>query len=81
MLDVRPETPADFDAIRELHAAAFAPSDVEPRLVDRLRADGDHVPELSLVATDDDAVVGHVSSAAPCWASRPAGSSCSPRWP
>ena len=60
MLDVRPETPADFDAIRELHAAAFAPSDVEPRLVDRLRADGDHVPELSLVATDDDAVVGHV---------------------
>ena len=60
MLDVRPETPADFNAIRELHDAAFAPSDAEAKLVDQLRADGLHVPELCFVATDDDTVIGHV---------------------
>ena len=61
MTTTRPETPDDFDAIRELHAAAFAPSEVEAKLVDQLRGDGDHVPELCLVATgDDDAVIGHI---------------------
>ena len=37
--------------------AAF-PTPAEARLVDRLRADGDAV--ISLVALDDDAIVGHV---------------------
>ncbi len=60
MLDVRPETPADFDAIRALHDAAFAPTEIEAKLVDRLRAEGVHVPELSFVATDDGEVIGHV---------------------
>jgi putative acetyltransferase len=47
---IRPERPEDFDAIRALHLAAFAPSTVETELVDALRAAGDHVPELCLVA-------------------------------
>jgi putative acetyltransferase len=60
---VRRERPADHDAVRELHRAAFGgPRDdvVEARLVDELRADVGFLPHLSLVAEDDDRVVGHV---------------------
>ncbi len=68
---VRRERPADHDAVRALHLAAFArdpatgveraPADVvEARLVDALRADSGFAPHLSLVAVVDDAVVGHV---------------------
>lgn len=62
-LIIRPETPGDADAIRALTAAAFAgaphASGTEPAIVDALRRDGDLV--LSLVATDDADVVGHVA--------------------
>ena len=58
--DVRPEQPGDYAAIRALHRAAFAPTTIEAEIVDALRAAGDHVPELCLVAADDDAIVGHV---------------------
>lgn len=58
---IRRETPADVDAIRAVTAAAFAPSEFEPRLVDELRADPGWLPALSLVATDPAGVViGHV---------------------
>jgi putative acetyltransferase len=57
---VRREQPADHDAVRSLHVAAFAPSDVEARLTDELREDAGFLPHLSLVATADGAVVGHV---------------------
>ncbi|MGD9925112.1 MAG: GNAT family N-acetyltransferase [Pseudorhodoplanes sp.] len=53
---VRPETPTDVGAIREINHAAFGVS-VEADLVDRLRADGDLL--LSLVAERDGAIVGH----------------------
>ena len=56
---VRRERPAGHDAVRALHAAAFAPSTVEARLVDELREDPGFLPHLSLVAVDGD-VVGHV---------------------
>jgi putative acetyltransferase len=56
---IRPEAPADYDAIRALHVAAFAPSEIEAQIVDGLRVAGDHVPELCLVALQDD-IVGHV---------------------
>jgi putative acetyltransferase len=68
---VRRERPADHDAVRTLHRAAFArdpatgseraPEDVvEPRLVDDLREDAGFLPHLSLVAVVDDDVAGHV---------------------
>jgi putative acetyltransferase len=58
---IRSERESDYAAIRALHKTAFAPSEVEAGIVDELRAAGDHVPELCLVALDDDgAVVGHV---------------------
>lgn len=55
---IRPETPEDEAATRALQLAAFAPSTLEAEIVDRLRANGDLV--LSLVATDGDAIVGHI---------------------
>jgi len=68
---VRREQPADHVAVRALHLAAFAvdpvtgarraPRDVpEARLVDELREDAGFLPHLSLVALEQDVVVGHV---------------------
>lgn len=63
---IRRERPDDADAIRAIHEAAFDKSELEghpapeAQLVDELRTDGDVVPELSLVAEVDGAIVGHV---------------------
>lgn len=66
-MHVRRERPADHDAVRAVHTAAFggpgtaADSDVvEARLTDQLRADAGFLPHLSLVAVVDGVVVGHV---------------------
>lgn len=61
MPQVRPERPGDAGAIRHVHERAFAPSGAEADLVEALRASPDHVPELSLVALGDDAVIGHIA--------------------
>ena len=55
---IRPERPADFDAIARVTAAAFGREN-EARLVELVRASGNYVPELSLVAEDDGEIVGH----------------------
>jgi putative acetyltransferase len=55
---VRPERSADFTAIRALVQAAFD-SPVEPKLVDDLRGSPGYLPELALVAEDEEPV-GHV---------------------
>ena len=60
-MDIRTETPADFDAIRAVHTEAFAPSAVEAQLVDDLRAEGALVTDLCLVATEGNAVIGHIA--------------------
>lgn len=57
MIDIRDETPGDAAAIAIVNRLAFG-GDVEVRLIDRLRRDGDIV--ASLVAVVDGAVVGHV---------------------
>jgi putative acetyltransferase len=54
---VRPETPDDLEAIREVNRQAFGRED-EARLVDALRAGG--YARLSLVAEEAGQVVGHV---------------------
>jgi putative acetyltransferase len=61
VVEVRPEAPGDFGAIRAVHERAFAPSQEEADLVDALRASEAHVPELCLVALLDGAVVGHIA--------------------
>ncbi len=58
---VRPETPADYDAVREVLDLAFHDStESESALVETLRAQPDYTPELSLVAEYDGAIVGHI---------------------
>ena len=56
---VRPETAADHDAVARVVTDAFG-GDGEARLIEVLRASPDHLPELSLVAEVDGAVVGHI---------------------
>ncbi|MGW3958635.1 GNAT family N-acetyltransferase [Amycolatopsis sp. NPDC005003] len=61
---IRRETPADQAAIHAVHREAFrreaGVTPVEAPLVDELRAEGDLINPLSLVAVRDGAVVGHV---------------------
>lgn len=57
---IRPERQAEHDCVRTVVLAAFADRPEVARLVDALRRSPVFVPELSLVATVDDAVVGHV---------------------
>ena len=62
-MQIRPEQPADSDAIRALTTDAFATaphsSGTEAAIVDALRAAG--ALTLSLVAVEDGAIVGHVA--------------------
>ncbi|MBO3275683.1 GNAT family N-acetyltransferase [Pseudomonas schmalbachii] len=62
-LSIRPETPADIDAIERLTAAAFldAPhsSHTEQFIVNALRRAGQLT--ISLVAEDADGIIGHVA--------------------
>jgi putative acetyltransferase len=61
---IRRETPADQHAVHAVHNAAFATGDgsvaYEATLVDDLRAAGDVIAALSLVAEVDGEIVGHV---------------------
>jgi putative acetyltransferase len=56
-LEIRPETVADRQAIHAVHAAAF-PTAAEADLVDRLRESV--ACFISLVASRDDAIIGHI---------------------
>ncbi len=58
--DIRPEAPADHAAIRDVVRAAFEHDEIVADLVDLIRASPGCVPELSLVALHDAAIVGHV---------------------
>jgi putative acetyltransferase len=57
---LRAEVDDDRDVIRRVVAQAFSPDTEVAGLVDALRESAAFLPELSLVATVDDAVVGHV---------------------
>ena len=61
MCQVRTEQAPDIDAVHALHLRAFEPSTEEAELVDGLRADADHIPELCLVALRDGEVAGHIA--------------------
>jgi putative acetyltransferase len=57
---VRPERAEDYDAVRRVHRGAFGPDAAEADLVEALRASGEHVADLCLVALAGDEVVGHL---------------------
>ena len=57
---IRPERPEDAATLRRVHVAAF-PTAAEADLVERIRASDHFVPELSLLAEEEDgSVIGHV---------------------
>lgn len=56
---IRPEVPADYEAVSRVVAAAFGRQN-EARLVERLRETPNYVPDLSLVAEENGAIAGHV---------------------
>jgi putative acetyltransferase len=58
-VEIRPERSEDDAAIAAVTEAAFG-SPREARMVEAIRKSAGFVPELSLVAVDDSAVVGHV---------------------
>jgi putative acetyltransferase len=59
-LITRCETPADTAAIREVNLLAFGKT-YEPDLVEAIRGDPDAwLPHLSLVAVDNDGIIGHI---------------------
>jgi putative acetyltransferase len=57
---IRRETVEDHPDVREVHGRAFGYSERVPELVDALRAAKATLAPLSLVASVDDEVVGHV---------------------
>ena len=58
---IRPETAADYDAIRKVNDEAFGDT-LEAKLVDAIRESDRFVPELSLVAVSEGQSHGHVIS-------------------
>src|SRR5688572_22802240 len=56
---VQRETPAQAAEIHAVTLAAFG-QPTEADLVDQLRVDDGWIPELSMVAVEDGAVIGHV---------------------
>ncbi|OGO50839.1 MAG: hypothetical protein A2148_03835 [Chloroflexi bacterium RBG_16_68_14] len=55
---VRPEIPADYEAVAQVVEAAFGRPN-EAQLVELIRTSDNYVPELALVAEEDGRVVGH----------------------
>ena len=58
-MKLRPERPADYEAIARVVEAAFGRPN-EARLVELIRASEQYVPELALVAEEEGEIVGHV---------------------
>jgi len=58
-ITIRPERPADHDAVYALHTAAFGQEN-ESRLVDLLRKSPHFVPGLSIVGELKGDIIGHI---------------------
>ena len=61
---IRPERPDDHESVRDVHRRAFGDGERIPALVDSLRTAATSLSPLSLAATVDEQVVGHVMLAA-----------------
>jgi putative acetyltransferase len=56
---IRIEKEDDYSSVNELNEIAFAQPD-EAELVSKLRQNPDYIHELSLVAEEDDKIIGHI---------------------
>lgn len=59
MIDIRPANQDEYKAVAEITRQAFG-REHEARMVETLRRSPDFLPELSLVASVDDEVIGHI---------------------
>ena len=59
MITIRKENKIDYEKVFELNALAFG-QDNEANLVELLRKSESFVPELSIVAINDDELIGHI---------------------
>jgi putative acetyltransferase len=57
---IRTESTSDFDDVFQLNYQAFGNREDESRLIERIRASEQFIPELSIVAEIDNEIVGHV---------------------
>ncbi len=57
---IRTETNRDFGAVFQLNYNAFGNREDESRLIERIRASEQYIPELSIVAEIDREIVGHI---------------------
>lgn len=58
-MDIRCESSANYAAIAEVNILAFGQEN-EARLIEKIRDSQGYIPELSLVAEVDGAIVGHI---------------------
>ena len=58
-IEIKAETLADFDSIRKINNQAFGQPQ-EAQLIESLRKLENYIPELSLIAFEDDKAVGHI---------------------
>jgi predicted N-acetyltransferase YhbS len=63
-MNIRPERPAEFAQIDDLVRVAFETAEMsnggEQNFVNHLRAGGNYIPELALVAEEDGKLIGHI---------------------
>ncbi|MEW9674452.1 N-acetyltransferase [Ammoniphilus sp. 3BR4] len=58
-MKIRTERLSDYDEVFKLNYLAFRNREDESRLVERIRSSEAFIPELSLVAEENDQIVGH----------------------
>lgn len=58
-MEIREEKNTDIEIIRKVNTIAFGQTE-EAELVDKLRKNTRYIPELSLVAVENDEVIGHI---------------------
>jgi putative acetyltransferase len=59
-MHLRTETADDYQRVFDLNYRAFGNREDESRLIERIRESADFIPELSIVAVEDEMVIGHI---------------------
>lgn len=57
---IRTETSADYEGVHQVNVKAFGDREDEARLVENIRNSAGFIPELSIVAEQDNEIVGHI---------------------
>jgi putative acetyltransferase len=58
-MEIRTEKVSDYDDVFQLNYLAFKNREDESRLIERIRLSKQFIPELSLVAEENNHIVGH----------------------